>query len=551
MNWGERSLAALAGAIIANDPSVHLTPGEHRLLANAPWVAPSVISETLAEIRGGRDPLGTEFCLLRAPEARRQLGATYTPATIVEAMVSWAAAEPSHPDRVVDPGVGSGRFLMEAAKHFPHAQLIGVDVDPLATLMARANAVALGFSERLAIKLVDYRQLTLPTTAGPTLFLGNPPYVRHHDIAPNWKDWFAKSAAEFGFPASKLAGLHIHFFMKTRALARPGDFGAFITAAEWLDVNYGRTLRAMLADGLGGAAVHVIDPTATPFADAMTTGAITCFKAGNRPAQLTMRAVNSLAELAPLSSGRLVEWKNLTALAKWSQFIKDEPKSHPGTMELGELFRAHRGQVTGNNSVWVASENARQVPERFKYPTVTRAAELFRSQGKLSSLALLKRVVDLPAELGDLEPHERKAVDIFLKWAAQSGAPDGYIAQHRRAWWSVGLREPAAILCTYMARQAPAFVLNEAGARHLNIAHGLYPRQQLSSKLILATLAYLRRHTSMDGGRTYAGGLVKFEPKELERIRIPTVERLYELAEEMDYRRTAERRRPGQESISA
>ena len=27
--------------------------------------------------------------------------------------------------------------------------------------------------------------------------------------------------------ASKLAGLHVHFFLKTRELARAGDFGAF------------------------------------------------------------------------------------------------------------------------------------------------------------------------------------------------------------------------------------------------------------------------------------------------------------------------------------
>ena len=49
------------------------------------------------------------------------------------------------------------------------------------------------------------------------------------------------------------------------SVAKPGDFGAFITAAEWLDVNYGSLLRKMLADGLGGSAVHIIKPTAQPF----------------------------------------------------------------------------------------------------------------------------------------------------------------------------------------------------------------------------------------------------------------------------------------------
>jgi adenine-specific DNA-methyltransferase len=143
------------------------------------------------------------------------------------------------PARIVDPGSGSGRFLMEAAALFPKAQLVAIDVDPLATQILRANATIRGFASRLVVKLDDYRRVTLDAINGPTLFIGNPPYVRHHDIAPVWKNWFAETAASFGFTASKLAGLHIHFFLRTRQLARQGDFGAFITAAEWLDVNYG------------------------------------------------------------------------------------------------------------------------------------------------------------------------------------------------------------------------------------------------------------------------------------------------------------------------
>jgi len=44
---------------------------------------------------------------------------------------------------------------------------------------------------------------------------------------------------------------------------------------------------------------------------------------------------------------------------------------------------------------------------------------------------------------------------------------------------------------------------------------------------LAAVLAYLRRHMSTTGGRTYAGGLVKFEPKELERILMPRLEDIH------------------------
>src|SRR4029077_12911884 len=122
----------------------------------------------------------------------------------------------------------------------------------------------------------------------------------------------------FGFTASKLAGLHIHFFFKTRELAQPGDYGAFITAAEWLDVNYGGALRRMLADGLGGTAVNIIDPKARPFADALTTGAITCFRVGSRRAEIIMGSASSLDDLAPLGRGRAVARHEIAGARKWS-----------------------------------------------------------------------------------------------------------------------------------------------------------------------------------------------------------------------------------------
>jgi hypothetical protein len=77
-----------------------------------------------------------------------------------------------------------------------------------------------------------------------------------------------------------------------------------------------------------------------------------------------------------------------------------------------------------------------------------------------------------------------------------------------------------------MARRPPAFVLNACGARHINIAHGLYPRVPMSEKALAALTQFLRENVSTRSGRTYAGGLTKFEPRELERVYIPTLEQL-------------------------
>jgi hypothetical protein len=73
-------------------------------------------------------------------------------------------------------------------------------------------------------------------------------------------------------------------------------------------------------------------------------------------------------------------------------------------------------------------------------------------------------------------------------------------------------------------------VRNLCDARHLNIAHGLYPREPLAAPTITGLLAYLRKNVSTSAGRTYAGGLTKFEPGEVERLQIPAPAMLADFA---------------------
>src|SRR5690606_30956513 len=197
-------------------------------------------------IGAGGDPVGDAFSALRSPAERRARGATYTPPRIVGAMIRWAQCA-GDPARVIDPGCGSGRFLLAAGRGFPRARLLGVELDPLAALMCRAALAAAGLARRAEVRLADFRDADIPPARGATLLIGNPPYVRHHLIDAGWKAWLQASAHRRGLAASRLAGLHVHFFLAALAHARPGDLGVFVTAAERLDLNYGRPVREPLA----------------------------------------------------------------------------------------------------------------------------------------------------------------------------------------------------------------------------------------------------------------------------------------------------------------
>ncbi|HEY5989461.1 MAG TPA: N-6 DNA methylase, partial [Streptosporangiaceae bacterium] len=477
-----------------------------------------------AQIRAGGDPLGEAFCRVRPPAERRAAGQTFTPGAVIESMIRWAGRTVA-PVRVVDPGAGSARFLVAAGRRWPEAILLGLETDPLAAMIGRANLAAAEMADRAAIALTDYRSVHLPPACGPTLFLGNPPYIRHHQVPAAWKDWLRSTAEALDLPASGLAGLHAHFFLATALHAVPGDAGVLVTAAEWLDVNYGALVRALLLGPLGGEAIHVLDPATAVFADAMTTSAITCFRPGTRPAAIRLRHVASSAGLGELTGGVVTPVATLRAAPRWRMFAS-RPAARTrrlpaGQVELGELCRVHRGQVTGANRVWIAMADQTALPRRFLFHAVTRASELFEAAGTLVTMAPLRCVIDLPADLDELSDAERVLVEAFLTRARAVGAADSYIACHRDPWWRVRLRPPAPILATYMARRPPAFVRNLAGARHVNIAHGLYPREPLPEAALDGLATFLRQSVVQEQGRTYAGGLTKFEPREMERLLVP------------------------------
>src|SRR5262249_21547017 len=202
--------------------------------------------------------------------------------------------------------------------------------------------------------------------------------VRHHLIGPEWKSWFVRAATERRLEASRLAGLHVHFFLATVLKAKHGDFGAFITAAEWLDVNYGRLLRQLFLGQLGGKAITLIEPTAQPFPDAAATATITCFEIGARTKSIRLKRVADLSALGGAGeAGRFLRRERLEAASRWSPLTRIQRKMPANFIELGELCRVHRGQVTGSNGVWIAGPHSEGLPESVLFPSVTRARELF------------------------------------------------------------------------------------------------------------------------------------------------------------------------------
>lgn len=474
------------------------------------------------------DQLGDQYSRTNTPATRRSRGITLTPPELVERMVDLSAARGIDVARIVDAGAGSGRFTIAAARAFPSAVVIAVENDrELARLLLR-NLTMAGLGERVQVQVADFRDISLPRADGSTLFIGNPPYVRHHDIAPRWKRWYSSVLASRGIRGTQLAGLHAHFVLKSLELAREGDLICYVTSAEWLDTGYGAALRRLVLSYGRDVDIALADRTAPLFADALTTSVVATFRVLRGSSTLRFRHIGDANDLVQSEGGMLVKGAELSGNEGWTRFVQgNDMNSLERSARLGDLFSVHRGQVTGNNSIWIQGAYADALPPSVLFPAITRAKELISLDSeRLTDDSKLKRVIDLPDDWSSMPSPDQNLVERFLAWAQRQGGRDSYIAKHRNPWFKVRLREPAPIVMTYMGRRPPRFVRNVCGARLINIAHGLYPRDPLSERQLNLVTTWLNKNVSRSDGRTYAGGLTKFEPKEAERLHLPPLDQM-------------------------
>lgn len=510
-------LVGLAIACGATETGGPLTDAEASLVQRSERASTRLAKTVRSQIRDGDDPLGNMLCEIRSPPERRPLGAFYTRATIVRPMIRWVLEH--HPDRIVDAGCGSGRFSAYAITCDKSLDVRAVDLDPVATLLTRATLNVLG-AKNVRVLHADYLTVDLGKFDGRTAFVANPPYVRHHDLTRETKAYAAHLAASAGHTISGLAGLHALFYLATLAKhGKRGDVGTFVTSAEWLDVGYGSIIRSMFTNGLGGRSLTVYDPEGVPFDDAMTTAAIATFRIGEECSAARLRRVTGGGRAIRLEArgGFAVDRDVLAHASRWSPLL-DGGIVEDVTQTIGTLFRVSRGQVTGNNAYFVMPRErarARRI-EQFCIPLITSAEEVFAAGGVVRDHPDRMVGLEIPKDC-DLTQHPMLAE--YIRDGEAAGVHLSYVTSHRTPWYSFSFARPP-IIATYMARQAPVFARNPDGLGLLNVVHGLYPLRPLSDETLDAIVGRLNRtrRQFVGRGRTYHGGLEKFEPREMERL---------------------------------
>ncbi|MXX07019.1 MAG: SAM-dependent DNA methyltransferase [Gammaproteobacteria bacterium] len=470
---------------------------------------------------------------------RNRMGQFATPTKLAVDMLRYASEQLHESEKVrfFDPALGTGAFYSALREAFPPNRIdsaLGFEIDH----HYGDPAVELWGGTALQIRLADFTEADAPEdTKKSNLLICNPPYVRHHHIANGQKQRLkTRVRSVCGGEFNGLAGLYCYFLGLSHAWMADGGLAGWLIPSEFMDVNYGKSVKRYLLDEVSLLHIHRFDPNDSQFRDALVSSAVVWIR--NEPPQAGHEVRFTFGgTLTDPKLERFVPAETLRREPKWTRYPFKKDSSTTDDPVLSDFFKIKRGLATGNNNFFILSSDEitkRELPfEAFKpilpSPRYLKGDEI---EGDRNGNPLLDRrlyLLDPPWTEDEIEK-DYPNLWVYLEAGKKSGIAKRYICSHRAPWYRQEHRPPAPYVCTYLGRgdkksgRPFRFILNNSQATAANVYLMLYPHGPVARALqnrpelkrqFWEYLNEICPRAMLGESRVYGGGLHKLEPKEL------------------------------------
>ncbi|MXZ23928.1 MAG: SAM-dependent DNA methyltransferase [Caldilineaceae bacterium SB0665_bin_21] len=478
---------------------------------------------------------------------RNRMGQFATPTELAVEMLRYAKTEldPTSAVRFIDPAIGTGSFYSALLRVFPGERVtdaVGYEIDP----HYGQPAARLWKETALDLRLEDFTLAPVPAEGEKfNLLICNPPYVRHHHIASPLKRQLKALAWQGGgIEVNGLSGLYCYFLGLAHPWMADGGLAGWLIPSEFMDVNYGASVKRYLLDQVTLLHIHRFDPNEVQFRDALVSSAVVWFSKQAPPPGHRVRMTFGGSQLKPALE-RWVPADTLRDDPKWTRYPQKESRARLRLPVLADFFTIKRGLVTGSNSYFIlpAEEiECRSLPTEVFQPILPSPRYLPADEilaDASGNPRLERRLFLLSCRLKEEVVKERypKLWDYLLE-GREKGIPDGYTCRNRSPWYAQEHRPATPFLCTYIGRSDKKggrpfrFFLNHSNATAPNVYLMLYPRRGLDQALTVSPRLKFRIWNLLNSidpgqmlseGRVYGGGMHKLEPKELGRVPTPAL----------------------------
>jgi adenine-specific DNA-methyltransferase len=478
----------------------------------------------------GLDPLAEAYNASISAANRRRLGTVFTPDDVVEHMLDLVDEQLGRPPAsVIDPGAGVGAFTLAAARRWPSARVVAIDINPVTLGLLGAR---LAWERRqdsalrtatIELRLADYME-QLPYVfaegeKGPAVALGNPPYTRTQALPAEYKRRASELAA--GMITSGHANLAMLFQALTLAHLRPGDMSCMVLPASMVFTRAARDLRAAMWKSSRPVTVHRWPATRRAFLGREVQAAVALIgPESKRPGPIHLARVETDEDQVEVIDSWSLS-RDGSPPTNWYSRREDAADEQSG-VALGELLKMRRGVATGANSIFFLTDgDAASLPSKLLTPAVP-TLRRFSEPVLDASTHAVWAADDNRCWLLAVDPKTEPAGALRAYLDEHVHVAERYLCRQRSVWWAITDLPRPDVLVSPLSSSGFKIVENQVGAVPSNNLLGIWTPPGTAS--VLAD--WLRSDAGQSElhriSRRYQGGSHKIEPGDLRLVRLPT-----------------------------
>lgn len=487
-----------------------------------------------------------QLSLAFSGEGRKARGAFFTPEALADFLAGWAVRKPT--DRILDPSCGEASLLIAAGRRLRalggKGKVHGLDVHPPSIDAARQILDEEGFKSEL--RAGDF--FDEEPQGRFDAVIGNPPYIRYQSFTGKDRIKAQKAAFAQGVRLSGLANAWAAFVVHASQFLKKDGRLALVLPAVLLSVNYAAPVRGFLLSHFRSVKLVLFEERVFP--DVMEEVVLLLAEGLGSTQQFDVFQVKDLRGLEAITGMPAAEarpWTPTEADDKWTEALLPPEAAEiyaslatsPHFSELLTWGETDLGMVTGNNRYFTMTADD---VVRIGLPSTEVRRISPPGSRHLRGLELSHRTFEALARDGQRvylfcpdRDRPSRAARRYIELGEQQRVQAAYKCAVRSPWWAVPSVRIPDLFLTYMNQDTPRLVANQAAAAHLNSVHGVTlhgEHRQLGMELL--PLAMLNSITMLGAelvGRSYGGGILKIEPKEADRLPMPSPDVVAEAAE--------------------
>lgn len=482
-------------------------------------------------------------------------GGYYTPQPITEFLCNWCIQQ--NTKNVLEPSCGDGNFIEAAILRFIELGVVGEDLKGRLkgielieeeSIKAKSRAANLGLNSNTIENNDFFHYLSNNGKVKYDAVLGNPPFIRYQNFPEEHRKLAIEMMQNLGLNPNKLTNIWVPFLVISASLLNENGRMAMVIPAELFQVKYAAETRVFLSKFF--ERMTIVTFKKLVFANIQQEVVLLlCEKKVNHGKGIRVIECENLEDLKSINF-QSINGSNVKAIdhstEKWTKYFLEENeiallkklRKDKRVISCSDIMEVDVGLVTGRNEFFMLKED--QVKQwklkPYTIPVASKSNQLKGitfSETDFSENSKAQNSIHLfipPNEDFEKLP---KVCQKYIEYGEQQGFNTGYKTRIRKRWYiTPSLWVPDAFALRQVG-DYPKLVLNETGASSTDTIHRVRFRdgvdRNLAAILFFNSLSFAFSEIT---GRSYGGGVMTFEPTEIEEIQMP---RLADLPIDFDH----------------